>query len=306
MDMYQKRKMRQEKKNSENQESFSKVSISWYPGHMAKTKREIKEKLNLIDVVYEVVDSRMPISSKIKDIDNLIKNKKRIMIFTKSDLCDADKAKLFIKYYENLGYKCISVDLINNKGIGIIKECTKELMKEELKKLESKGLKKRPIRVLVVGVPNVGKSTLINRLVGKSKAGVGAKAGFTKQLSWIRVDKDIELLDSPGILWPKFDNQEEAHILASLSSIKEEVVNKIDISNFILRKMYEMYPDNLKERYGITELTDDLIEEYDIIAKKRGALKKGGLTDYDKVSMIIISDLQSGRLGKVTFDKLNN
>lgn len=280
-------------------------TINWYPGHMAKTKREISEKLNLIDVVYEVVDSRMPLSSKIKDIDDLIKNKKRIMILTKSDLCDIDKTNKFIKYYESIGYKCVLVDLINNKGINSIKELTKSIMKDEFIKLENKGLKKRAIRVLVVGVPNVGKSTLINRLVGKNKAGVGAKAGFTKQLSWIRVDKDIELLDSPGILWPKFDDQEEAHILASLSSIKEDVVDSFELSNFILRKTFELYPQALEERYGITALSEDLIEEYDLIAKKRGALKKGGLTDYDKVSSIIIQDLQNGRLGNVTFDKLS-
>ena len=284
----------------------NKTNINWYPGHMAKTRRQISEQLNLIDVVYEVIDARMPRSSKINDIDDLIKNKKRILIMTKSDLCDTDKTNKFIKYYESLGYKVLLLDLQGCKNLNNLINLTKEVMKDDFVKMTGKGLSRRPIRVLVVGVPNVGKSTLINRLVGQNKAGVGSKAGFTKQLSWIRVNKDIELLDSPGILWPKFEDQKEAHILASLSSIKEEVIDSFDISSFIIRTMYQLYPKQLEERYGITNLSEDLIEEYDIIARRRGALKKGGLTDYDKVSNIVIQDLQNGRLGKVTFDDISN
>ena len=284
----------------------NKTNINWYPGHMAKTKRQISEQLNLIDVVYEVIDARMPKSSKIYDIDDLIKNKKRILIMTKSDLCDTDKTNKFIKYYESLGYKVLLLDLQGCKNLNNLINLTKEVMEDDFIKMAEKGLSRRPIRVLVVGVPNVGKSTLINRLVGQNKAGVGSKAGFTKQLSWIRVNKDIELLDSPGILWPKFEDQKEAHILASLSSIKEEVVDSFDISSFIIRTMYELYPKELEERYGITSISEDLIEEYDIIARRRGALKKGGFTDYDKVSNIVIQDLQNGRLGKVTFDDIGN
>lgn len=277
-------------------------AINWYPGHMAKTKREIKEKLSLIDVVYEVVDARMPISSKIKDIDEMINNKKKIMIMSKYDLCDKKETDKFIKYYEGCGYTVIpSSKKIESVNKILLK--TNELMEEEFVKMEKKGLKRRAIRVLVVGVPNVGKSTLINKLVGQNKAGVGSKPGFTKQLSWIRVGKNIELLDSPGVLWPKFENQEEAMTLASLSSIKEEVVDSYIISSFILRKMYALYKEKLEERYGITTISEDLIEEMNFIARKRGALKKGGLVDYEKVSKIIISDLQEARLGLITFDR---
>lgn len=281
----------------------NKTNINWYPGHMAKTKREIKEKLELIDVVYEVIDSRMPLSSKIVDIDDILKNKKKILIFSKYDLCDKEVTNKFIKYYEELGYTVVTTELANtNKRL--ILDKTEELMKDYFKKQEEKGLKRRNIRVLVIGVPNAGKSTLINKLADRKKAGVGSRPGFTKQLSWIKLDKNIEMLDSPGILWPKFEDQEVAKTLAALASIKEEILDTYVISNFILKKMLELYPKNLEERYGITELTEDMIEEYELIAKRRGALKKGGFADYEKVSYIIIRDLQNGYLGNITFDRL--
>ena len=286
--------------NNEN-----KTNINWYPGHMAKTKREIGEKLNLIDVVYEVVDARMPLSSKIVDIDELIKDKPRILVMTKYDLCDRVETDKIIKYYEELGYKVVAVDLMSGLNVKKILDYTKEIMNIENKKRENKGMKPRAARALIVGVPNVGKSTLINRLVGKKSAGVGDTPGFTKSLSWIRINKDVELLDSPGILWPKMEDQEAAHILACLSSIKEEILNPDAIAIFILRKLYELYPERLEERYGVVELDEDLIEVYDIIAKKRGALSRGGVADYDKVSNIIIRDLKNGYFGNITFDRLD-
>lgn len=288
-----------------NNEVFHKTNINWYPGHMAKTKREISEKLNLIDIVYEVIDARMPISSKIVDIDDLIKNKPRILIMTKYDLCDKKETDKFIKFYAEKGYKVIPVDLMSGLNVKKIIEESKEILKEENEKRKAKGLKPRSMRALIIGVPNAGKSTLINRLVGKKSAGVGNKPGFTKSLSWIRINKDIDLLDSPGILWPKMDNQENAHILASLSSIKEEILNTDEIASFILKKLYELYPEKLEERYGITELDEDLIETYDIIASSRGALTKGGVADYEKVSNIIIKDLKNGYFGDITLDRLD-
>lgn len=291
--------------NKSDDEKLTKVGINWYPGHMAKTKREIIEKLNLIDVVYEVIDARMPLSSKIVDIDELIKDKPRILVMTKYDLCDKVETDKIIKYYENMGYKVVPVDLMSGLNVKRILDYTKEIMDIENKKRESKGMKPRAARALIVGVPNAGKSTLINRLVGKKSAGVGNTPGFTKSLSWIRINKDVELLDSPGILWPKMEDQEAAHVLACLSSIKEEILDTDAIAAFILKKLYELYPDRLEDRYGIVELDEDLIESYDMIAKKRGALSRGGVADYDKVSNIIIRDLKNGYFGNITFDRLD-
>ncbi len=281
----------------------NKTYINWYPGHMAKTKREISEKLNLIDIVFEVVDARMPLSSKIVDIDELIKNKPRVLIMTKYDLCDKEETNKIADYYKTLGYKVVMCDLMKGNVSELI-NISNSIMKDINKDRINKGMKERPARILIVGAPNVGKSTLINRLVGKKAAGVGNKPGFTKSLSWIRINKDLELLDSPGILWPKLEDQEAAHILASLSSIKEEILNNDQIASFILKKMYELYPESLIDRYGIEELDEDLIEAYDLIGKRRGAISRGGVTDYERVSEIIIRDLKNGYLGAITLDRL--
>ena len=289
--------------NQDNEKVFQNSNINWFPGHMAKTKREISANLNLIDIVYEVIDARMPISSKIVDIDELIKDKPKILIVTKYDLCDKNETDKILEMYKKMNYKVISFDLKNDNVNNLINE-TNKIMKDINEVRVKKGLKERAARVLIVGVPNVGKSTLINRLVGRKSAGVGDTPGFTKTLNWIRVNKDIELLDSPGILWPKLEDQEAAHTLAALSSIKEEILNIDSIACFILIKLYELYPEKLKERYGIHELDEDYIEAYEQIGKKRGALSKGGIVDYEKVSNIIVKDLKNGYFGCITLDRL--
>lgn len=285
-----------------NQEVFPKTTINWYPGHMAKTKREIKENLQLIDVVYELLDARIPYSSKNKDIDELIKNKPKILIMTKTDLCDLEITKKWQQYYENMGYKVILTDLINNKNIKQIIEVTSSLSDNMNKKRLSLGMKPRKTRVLILGVPNVGKSTLINRLVGKKAAPTGDKPGITKKLNWIRINDKLELLDTPGILEPKLENKEVALNLAALTSIKEEVLDLEQVALHIIDKMLNLYPSALKTRYNLTNTNTPLII-LNQIAKQKGAIKNGEV-DYEKVYKIILRDLKEGYLGNITFDPL--
>ena len=240
------------------EKSFSKTSINWYPGHMAKTKRLIKEKYDLIDIVYEVIDARMPKSSKIKDIDELLKDKPRILIMTKKDLCDMNETNKWIKYYQNEGYHVIAVDLSQNNSVNDIVELTHKITNEIQEKRLAKGLAKKKIRALVIGIPNVGKSTLINRMAGKKVAVIGNNPGVTKSLSWIKTTSGILLLDSPGILWPKLSDEEVALNLASLTAIPRDILPVDRIAIHILNKLNEYYPSILKSRYNLDYVDNDL------------------------------------------------
>lgn len=292
--------------NINENEKFQKNVINWYPGHMVKTKRLISEKLNLIDVVIEVVDARMPYSSRIKDLNNLVKNKPRIILMTKYDLCDKEETNKWIAKYNQDNFKVITADLTdNNSNISkILSREVEDIMQEVNDKRLSKGLEKRRTRALIVGIPNVGKSTLINRLVGKKAVNVGNKPGVTKDLSWIRINDNFELLDTPGILWPKLDEEKVAFNLASLTAIKEEILPLDEVSTYIIDTLYKYYPDKLESRYGITNFDiEDVLPAYDTIGKKFGCLIKGGEIDYDKVIMIIINDIKNGHIKGITFDR---
>ena len=282
--------------NNEN-----KTNINWYPGHMAKTKRLIRENLNFIDIVYELVDARMPKSSKIVDIDEIIKDKPKIMIMTKIDLCDLEETKKWIKYYENQGYHVLPLNLEDNKSLKPLINLTNEVLKDYHQKREDKGLLKRKSRALIIGIPNVGKSTLINRLSGKKVVQAGNKPGVTKQLNWIRVNEYLELLDTPGILWPKL--AEGAYNLASLTAIKEEVLPLFDVAKYILETLSKYYPKILKERYNLEKLDDVIINDLEYIGRRRGCLIKGGGVDIDKVIILIINDVKLGNIKGITFDR---
>ncbi len=305
MDMYQKREMRKNKKMDENTKSLPSTSINWYPGHMAKTKRLIKENIKLIDIIYEVIDSRIPYSSRVNDIEDLIGDKPRVLIFTKYDLCDKPETDKFIEKYQKLGFYCLTYDLTHEIDKDKLINLSNEILKEKLAKAKEKGINKDKIRALVVGVPNAGKSTFINKIVGKKIAVTGNKPGVTKNLSWIRIGKNIELLDSPGILWPKLEQDKEAFNLASTTAIKEDILPKEEVAIYIIKFMYKNYKELLEKNYGVTDISD-FYEVYDTIGRKRGFLGRGGVIDDDRVTDLIINDIKQGKISGLTFDRIDD
>ena len=312
MDMYQKRKARKEIKNNENKEEMqNQMNINWYPGHMAKTKRQITEDLKLVDVVIELLDARIPKSSRNPDIQGMLKNKKKIMILNKSDLADEKETKKWIEYFKKKNILAIDVDSNQGKGIKQVSQAIEKIMEDELKIQNSKGRIRKTIRVMIVGIPNVGKSSFINRISKKTTMTVGNKPGVTRQKQWIRIGNQIELLDTPGVLWPKFESEEVGLNLAYTGSIKEEILEKTEIAYNLLKFLDENYSNDLYDKYKISEQEIDEIKnnpQYTLelmylIGKKRGALISGGNIDEEKVAKIILDDFKNGRIGKITLEK---
>lgn len=293
----------------------NKTNINWYPGHMLKTKKQIIEDLKLIDVVVELLDARIPMSSRNPDIQRIVQNKKRLVLLNKSDLAEDSQTKKWIEYYKNNNITAIPCDANLGKGIKEILKQIENIMEEEMQKAASKGRVKRNIRIMILGIPNVGKSSLINRLCNKKSAVVGNRPGVTKQKQWVRIANNIELLDTPGVLWPKFEDETVALNLAYTGSIKDEVLQTIEIAFSLLTYLYNNYKTNLLERYKITEneleqiVSEDENEELynlmKLIGKKRGAVVSGGEIDDEKTAIIILNDFRNGKLGKITLEKVN-
>ena len=293
------------------------MNINWYPGHMAKTKRQIMEDLKLIDIVLELLDARIPISSQNPDLQEIINNKKRIVILNKCDLADEREKKKWVNYFKNQGINAILTD--SNQGIGIenLVKKIKEIANENLEQIIKKGRIGKSIRVMILGIPNVGKSSLINRISKKASAGVGNKPGFTKQKQWIRIMEGIELLDTPGILWPKFESKEVALNLSFTGTIKDEILEKTEIGFYIVKWLLEHEPEKLLQRYKLTKedienikkniqnSNEQIAEVINQIAKKRGAIISGGYIDEEKIANIIIDDFRNGKIGKITLEKIN-
>lgn len=289
--------------NSDKKNVLNKSVINWYPGHMEKAKRLMIKEYKNIDMVYELVDARIPKSSKIKNIYDIIGNKPKLLIMTKKDLTDPIKIEGWMKYYENIGSKVVLADLNNDNDIKKIVNETHKMMEELQLKREEKGMNKKEIRVLVVGIPNVGKSTLINKLVGKRVANVGNKPGITKGLVWLKTSHNIALLDTPGILWPKIDNNEIGLNLASIFSIKTEILDVNEVAVHIINKLNRYYPEKLKERYNIEPSNIELDFEaiYEDLGKKMGAIRNGE-PDYERISNRIINDIKDEYIKGVVFD----
>ncbi len=282
------------------------AQIQWFPGHMAKAKREISERMKVIDIVIELVDARAPYSSKNPMINEIVKNKPRLIVLTKKDMADEQITAKWVRYYESLGYQSMSVNLKNfNEYQKIIEKCRK-VLKPKMEKELSRGLKPRAIRAMVLGIPNVGKSTFINKLANRKATVTGNRPGVTKAQQMIKVDKDFELFDTPGVLWPKFDNEQVAKNIALLGSIKQTILPLDDLFIEAMKYLTIHYPEVLKQRYQLEidlDHSDWLLETFDHIAQLRKIKPLKGETDYDRVMALFFSEINDGSIGRITWEE---
>lgn len=300
-----------------DKKSCASTSINWYPGHMAKTKRQIIEDLKLIDVVVQILDARSPKASINPDIAEYVKDKKQVIVLNKYDLADDEQNKKWVNYFKQNGAEAVLVDSNSGKGIEEVIRKIEKVYEEDRENYTDKGRKGKSIRVMVIGIPNVGKSSFINRITKKTSAVVGNKPGVTRQKQWVRVNQNIELLDTPGVLWPKFENEQTALKLAYIGTIKDDILQKTEIAYNLLKYLLEEEKEKVIERYKLDEEqveyelqnedrmeNENILEIMYMIGKKRGAIISGGHVDEEKVSNIILEEFRSGKLGKITLEKI--
>ena len=277
------------------------MQYQWYPGHMAKAKKQMLEDLKLIDVLVELVDARIPISSKNPDIEKMAANKSRVILLNKYDMADERVTDRWVKYYEERGYYVVKVNSRSGAGIKKVNEIILKACEEKIAKDRAKGILFRPVRAMICGIPNVGKSTFINSLAGKGAAKTGNKPGVTKGKQWIKLNKNIELLDTPGILWPKFDDVSTGKKIAFIGSINDDILISTEVAADLMELLMERYSDNVADHYGI-ELSNDKFENLEKIAIKRGCLMKGGVADVERASRLLVDDFRSVRLGRISLE----
>ena len=277
------------------------MNVQWYPGHMTKAKRQMQEDLKLIDLIIELVDARVPLSSRNPDIDQLGQNKSRLILLNKADLADERQNEAWKEYFQQKGFHVVKVDSRNGAGMKTIQNVIQEACKEKIERDRRRGIKNRPIRAMVAGIPNVGKSTFINTFAGKACAKTGNRPGVTKGKQWIRLNKNVELLDTPGILWPKFEDQLVGIRLACVGSIKDDILNMEELALWLIEHLRTNYKGLLEKRYGVCE-EGTAVEVLGAVAKARGCLKKGEELDYVNASGLLFDDFSGGKIGRVTLE----
>ena len=283
---------------------FQKQTVQWFPGHMAKTRRLIRECLSQVDLVTEIVDARIPESSRNPEIAEMIGSKPHIILLNKCDVADDRATSQWISYYEKQGIAALPVDCRSGKGLNRFSPKVKELLKDTIDKNNAKGMVGKPLRIMVVGIPNTGKSSFINRMAGAQKAKVADKAGVTRSNQWFAIGNGLELLDTPGVLWPKFDDPAVGDRLAFIGSVKDTVIDLESLAARLIEVLKRDYPDRLSERYKITDFENSQVFEImDMIGKKRGMLISGGEIDYERVSVMLLDEFRGGKLGKITFER---
>jgi len=279
------------------------MHFQWYPGHMTKAKRMMQENIKLIDLVIELVDARIPLSSRNPDIDELGKNKARLILLNKADLADDVCNKEWIAYFKKRGFHVLEINAKAGSGIKGVQGAVREACREKIERDRRKGIVNRPVRAIVVGIPNVGKSTFINSIAGKACTKTGNKPGVTKGKQWIRLNRELELLDTPGILWPRFDNQEVGRNLAFIGSMNDEILQKTELTIDLIGCLMINYKKELAARYQFPEEAETPLQVYEHICESRKCYKKGGEIDYEKGALLLLDDFRSGRIGRITLER---